>query len=99
MRYLLITYLKKADGKIDEQVTVTKNIKPRDIQTCNIILDFKQRKVEKALIDGLPMGDLDWGKFYTYFHNLYPNIIERLDAEAGFVPDDAVDETPPETQP
>ena len=96
MRYLLITYLKKADGKIDEQVTVAKNVKPRDIQTCNIILDFKERKVDKALIDGLPMGDLDWDKFYTYFFNLYPNVIERLNAEAGHVDDEA---PPEETQP
>lgn len=96
MRYLLITYLKKADGKIDEQVTVSKNVKTRDIQTCNVIMDFKNRKVDKARIDGLPMGDLDWGKFYTYFANLYPNIIERLEAEAGHVPDDAVDEETPQ---
>jgi hypothetical protein len=41
MRYFLATYIRKPDGKIDEQVEISKNLKDSDIQTCNIILDFK----------------------------------------------------------
>ena len=44
MRYFLITYLRKPNGQVDEQVEVTRNIKPRDQQICNVILDFKEKK-------------------------------------------------------
>ena len=52
MRYLLVTYVKKANGQIDEQVGASRNLKERDIRTCNVILDFKEQKVEKAFING-----------------------------------------------
>lgn len=81
MRYLLITYLHKADGKIDEQVAVAKKVKPKDIQTCNVIMDFKELKIEKCMVDGHSV-DTDWGKLSTYYRQVYPAIIERLEEEA-----------------
>ena len=50
MRYLLLTYYKKPDGKIDEVMAVAKNLKMRDHQTCNVILDFKKLEVIKVAI-------------------------------------------------
>ena len=47
MRYMLITYLRKPGGKIDEQVEVSRNLKPKDKTNCNVILDFVEKKVEK----------------------------------------------------
>ena len=41
MRYLTMTYVTRANGKIDEVMAVTRNIKRSDLQTCNVILDFK----------------------------------------------------------
>jgi hypothetical protein len=51
MRYLLITFLRKPNGQIDEQVTVGKRIRPADLQTCNLILDFGKKKIEKCVIE------------------------------------------------
>jgi hypothetical protein len=82
MRYLLITYLRKADGRIDEQVAVANTVKPRDIQTCNVILDFKNKTIDKSVIDGKPM-DLNWENVHTYYSNLYPSVVERLEQEAN----------------
>jgi hypothetical protein len=82
MRYLLITYLRKADGKIDEQVAVSTKVKNSDLQTCNIIMDFKDKVVQKATIEGHPVP-ADWDNFYKYYQSFYPAIIERLELEAG----------------
>jgi hypothetical protein len=53
MRYLLITYVTRPKGKIDEVMAVAKNIKTRDLQTCNVILDFKKLEVVKATMNGV----------------------------------------------
>lgn len=82
MRYLLITYVRKADGKIDEQVTVSKKTKATDLQMCNVILDYKERKVVKSVIDGHALPTT-WEKIDTYYRELYPTIIERLEQEAS----------------
>jgi hypothetical protein len=77
MRYLIITYIKKADGSIDEQVQVSKNLKERDHQTANIILDFKEKKVEKAYIEGNTIPH-EWVTIEEYYHQVYPDLIEDL---------------------
>ena len=41
MRYFIITYYTKPDGKVDEATQVTKKVRPRDLQTASVILDFK----------------------------------------------------------
>jgi len=81
MRYFLVTYTTKAGGQIDEVVSVSKNVRPNDIQTCSVIMDYKTRKVDKCIIEGKRV-DTDWEKLDAYYRQLYPNIIERLEAEA-----------------
>jgi hypothetical protein len=81
MRYFLVTYTTKAGGQIDEVVSVSKNTRPNDIQTCNVIMDYKNRRVDKCVIEGKKV-DTDWEKLDAYYRQLYPNIIERLEAEA-----------------
>lgn len=78
MRYLLITFFRKPGGQIDEQVTVSKKVKPSDIQMCNVILDFAQRSIDKCVIEG-KLTDSDFDKMYQYYKNIYPNLIEQLD--------------------
>lgn len=82
MRYLLITYIRKANGQIDEQVGVSRNLKTRDIQTCSVILDYVNKKVDKCVIEGKTM-DRDWDKLHGYYKQIYPATIERLENEAG----------------
>ena len=78
MRYLLITYKRKAGGQIDEEVSITRNLKPSDIQICNVIMDFKQRKVERCFIDGKVM-DTDWDKLHEYYVKVYPTLMQNLE--------------------
>jgi len=83
MRYLLLTYYTKADGKIDESMAVSKNIKQCDIQTCNIILDFKKLEVVKASMGGSAVPR-DFNRIVEYYHQHYASTIERLFAENGY---------------
>jgi hypothetical protein len=82
MRYLLITFMRKPGGQIDEQVTVSKRIKPSDLQTCNVILDYAKKKVEKCVIEGKTL-DREWNRMHEYYARIYPNLIAQLEKEAG----------------
>jgi hypothetical protein len=82
MRYLLITYLRKANGQIDEQVEMTRNLKVKDQQVCNAILDFKEKKVVKCVIDGNSLPT-DWIKMRGYYNQVYPEVIEQLEKING----------------
>lgn len=81
MKYLLITYVQRPDGSIDEQVAVAKKARTSDIQTCNVIMNFKDKKVEKCVIDGNRV-DTDWEKLTGYYREVYPELIEQLEKEA-----------------
>jgi len=81
MRYLLITFMRKPGGQIDEQVTISKKIKPSDLQTCNVILDYAKKKVDKCVIEGKAL-DREWNKMHEYYLRIYPNLIAQLEKEA-----------------
>ena len=83
MRYLLLTYYTKPDGKIDESMAVSKNIKTRDLQTCSVILDFKKLTVVKAVLDGVAVPR-DFNRIVEYYHKHYASTIERLFNENGY---------------
>lgn len=81
MRYLLITFFRKPNGQIDEQVAVAKRVKVSDIQTCNVILDYAKKKVEKCVIEGKFL-DSDWEKMNEYYKRIYPSLVAQLEKEA-----------------
>lgn len=78
MRYLLITYLRKPGGQIDEQVTVSKKVKVSDIQTCNVIIDYQKQKVDKCVIEG-KVVDTDFERMSEYYKKVYPTLIDQLE--------------------
>lgn len=78
MRYMLITYLRKPNGQIDEQVEIAKSVKTKDIQTCNVIMDFQEKKVEKCLIEGKPI-DTTWQQLRDYYQKVYPDVVDRIE--------------------
>ncbi len=96
MRYLTLTYYTKPDGKIDEAMAVSKNIRTRDLQTASVILDFKKLQVVKCSMNGVQVPK-DWDRIVTYYHQHYASTIERLFTENGWeivkpkptVPEDA----------
>jgi hypothetical protein len=83
MRYLTLTYYTKADGKIDEAMAVSKNIRTRDLQTASVILDFKKLQVVKCSMNGVQVPR-DWDRIVTYYHQHYASTIERLFNENGW---------------
>ena len=76
--YLLITYKRQAGGTINEEVSVSRRIRQNDIQTCNVIMDFKNRKVEKCFVDGKVL-DTDFDRLHEYYKKIYPNYISQLE--------------------
>ena len=78
MRYFLVTFKRKAGGQIDEEAAVVKNLRTSDIQTCNIILDFKETSVDRCMIDGKRM-DTDWDTIVEYYKKVYPTFIQNLE--------------------
>lgn len=78
MRFLLITFFRKPGGQIDEQVGVSKRVKSADMQTCNVIIDYLNKKVVKCVIEG-KIVDTDFDKMNNYYKNIYPNLVEQLE--------------------
>jgi len=78
VRYLLITYMRKPGGQIDEQVTITKRVRTSDIQMCNVIIDYQHKKVDKCVIEGKTV-DTDFEKMNEYYKKVYPNLIDQLE--------------------
>lgn len=78
MRYLIITFLRKPNGQIDEQVGYSNKIRPKDSQMSNIIVDYKEKKVLKCLIEG-KVVDTDFDRMNAYYKEVYPSLIEQLE--------------------
>ncbi len=78
MRYLTITYLRQPGGQIDEQVGFTKRLKTTDIQTCNVIIDYLNKKVEKCVIEG-KVVERTFDQLNDYYKQVYPSLIENLE--------------------
>ena len=78
MKYLLIQFLRKPNGQIDEQIYIANKLKPVDLQTCNVILNYVEKKVEKCVIEG-KVVDTDWDRMNTYYKKIYPSLISNLE--------------------
>jgi hypothetical protein len=96
MRYLILTYYKKASGQIDEVMAVTKSLKTRDHQTANVILDFKTLSVLKCSMGGEQVPK-DFNRIVEYYMKHYEATITRLFKENGYEVDFKTAE--PEAQP
>ena len=93
MRYLILTYYQKANGQIDEVMAVAKNLKTRDHQTANVILDFRELKVLKCSMNGVQVPR-DFNRIVEYYHQHYESTISRLFRENGY----EIVQAAPETQ-
>lgn len=83
MRYLIITYLQRAnrrgEPRQDEQVEVTKRLKPRDLQQGSVIMDFRDRSVVKASV-GDQIAPRDFQRIRDYYYQHYKDIIDQLES-------------------
>lgn len=81
MRYLLITYLRKSSGQIDEQVGFSSRLRDKDLSSCNVIVDYKDKKVVKCVIEGKKV-ETDFGLMDDYYRKVYPELITQLSEAA-----------------
>ena len=82
MRYLLLTYYTKPNGKIDEVMAIATRVRTRDWQMSNVILDFKEQKVLLCSVGGIT-SNKDWDTIVSYYYKHYPATVERLFQENG----------------
>lgn len=98
MRYLVVQYIKKPNGKMDEIVSVAKRLRPRDYQTSAVILDFKTQQVVLATMGGVNVPR-DWWRIRDFYHQHYKTLVEDLEAFYGLkvvVDEDPVTNTSPD---
>lgn len=81
MRYLFITFMRKHGGQIDEMVKVNKKIRPSDLTSCNVIMDFAKREVIKCVIEG-ENKNTHFDLMEEYYKRVYPALISQLKKEA-----------------
>jgi hypothetical protein len=81
MRYLLISYLRKVNGQIDEMINVSKRVRTSDTNNSNVILDFAEKKIVKCVIEGKE-HDTTFEQMRDYYFKVYPQLVEQLEKEA-----------------
>jgi hypothetical protein len=94
MRYFLVSYLRKPNGQMDEQVAVAKNLKRSDYQTTSVILDFKLKSVVQANMQATAIPK-EWEHIRDFYYKYYKNYIDGL--EKRWSPPSTVIETSPDT--
>ena len=82
MRYFIVKYIRRPNGKLDESVSASKKLKTRDIQTAAVILDFQTQRVLQSTLDGVTVPK-DWWKIRDFYHQHYKQMIEDLEAFHG----------------
>lgn len=85
MRYFIVKYLRRPTGTMDEETSVSRRLRPKDIQTASVILDFKTETVLQAQLDGRVI-DHDWQRIHDYYHHHYAEVFQRLHLYNGRAP-------------
>ena len=67
---------------MDEIVSVSRNVKMRDIQSASVILDFQRQQVVKCSMDGKTVPK-DWNRVVGFYYQFYKNVIDQLARENG----------------
>lgn len=83
MRYLILTYYRKTSGKVDEAMTVARNLKARDHAMANVIIDFKKLEIVKCSMGGINVPR-DFDRIVEYYMQFYESTITRLFNENGY---------------
>jgi hypothetical protein len=99
MRYFIVKYIRRPNGKLDEMVSASKKLKTNDLQTAAVVLDFGTQQVVLATLDGITVPK-DWWKIRDFYHRHYKKLIEDLEAFHGLkiVDDKSTADTAPVSQ-
>jgi len=84
MRYFTVTYVHRPNGKFDEVVDVVSRLRNRDLDGCNVILDFAKRQVVKARLEEQTI-DRDWDRIVEFYRPNYPDIFESMDKKHAII--------------
>jgi hypothetical protein len=74
---MIIHYMQKPTGQMDEVVSVARHVKPRDLQCAAVILDFKQQQVIKCSMQGTVVPK-DWNRILAFYYQYYKNVMDGL---------------------
>ena len=90
MRYLIVTYMRRAAGRRrelqqDEVVQVARRLRPRDISEGSVILDFRDHQVIKASL-GDQAAPRDFQRIRDYYYTHYRDVIDQLESANAPVP-------------
>lgn len=90
MRYFIVKYRQvmarkgpKLEPQTDEVIAVSSKVKLSDQQTAAVILDFKERRVLQASLDGKTIPR-DWDNIRGFYHQHYAQVIDDLEALHGY---------------
>lgn len=78
---MCLTFFRKPGGQIDEQLVVRKALKKSDSSTCNVIMDFAIRKVEKCVVEGQKI-EKTFDELVEYYRKVYPSLVTQLERDA-----------------
>ena len=82
MRYFLVSYLKQANGQMDEVVSVSSNLKLKDRQTAAVVLDFRTQTVLQCSMNGTTVPK-EWDRIVSFYYQHYAATFDRLAKENG----------------
>jgi hypothetical protein len=64
-------------------MSLCRTLKNKDLQTSNVILDFRDLKVLKCSMEGTVVPK-DWDRVLAYYYQHYKATIDRLLKENGY---------------
>jgi len=79
MRYVIIKYAQKADGKYDESFIISEKIKNKDLDYATVILDYATRTVVKMRLPNATQEDRKFTKISDFYKEHYQKQIEELE--------------------
>lgn len=80
-RYFIVTYSYQADGSMNESVRVDERVRKQDMLRANVILDFKEKKIEKLRLAEHNRSMSEWNLVREYYHEQHKDLIERLERD------------------
>ena len=82
-RYFIATYTYQADGSMNEAVRVDERVRKQDLLRANVILDFKEKRIEKLRLAEFNRSMSDWNLVRDYYADEHKDLIERLERDTA----------------
>ena len=82
-RYFIVTYSYQPDGSMNEAVRVDERVRKQDMLRANVILDFKEKRIEKLRLAEHNRSMSEWDLVREYYHEQHKDLIERLEKDSS----------------